>query len=229
MKGTFQEVPSCVFEKIDEETIRKIALAGRGAAGPSGLDSEDWRVLLAAKGFGTQGKKLRMAIAEAAKRLSREFVDPDGIEALLRCREVPLPKGENDVRPIGIGETLRRIIGKAVMTVVGADVQEACGALQVCAGVEAGCEAAIHMTRCMFQDEECEGVLLVDARNAFNSLNRRVALHNVGCMCPGFYPFLVNTYRRPVQLLVTGCGEVMWSEEGTTQGDPCGMAMYALG
>ena len=97
-----------------------------------------------------------------------------------------------------------------------------------CAGLEAGCEAAIHATRQMYQDGEGEA-LLVDAKNAFNSLNRRVALHNVGRICPVFYPFLVNCYRKPTKLHVSGCDEVMWSEEGTTQGDPCGMAMYAGG
>ena len=227
--GEFMQVPACIFEKMDEEMIRKIALSGRGAAGPSGLDSDDWRILLAAKGFGGEGQKLCGAVAETAKRLCREFVDPDAIEALLRGREVPLPKGVDDVRPIGIGEPLRRIIGKAVMKVVGDDVQEACGATQVCAGLEAGCEAAIHVTREMYLDPDCEAALLVDAKNAFNCLNRKVALHNIGRLCPSFFPFLVNSYRRPVRLHVTGCEETMLSEEGTTQGDPCGMAMYAIG
>ena len=227
--GEYKEVPGCIFEKIDAEMIRKIALNGRGGAGPSGLDSEDWRVLLAARSFGEEGKKLGARWLRLRRDYVSEFVDPNAVEALWRCREVPLPKSVDDVRPIGIGEIMRRIVGKAVMKVVGDDVQEVCGATQVCAGLEAGCEAAIHATREMFLDPECEAVLLVDAKNAFNALNRKVALHNIGRLCPSFYPFLVNTYRRPVRLHVTGCEESMWSEEGTTQGDPCGMAMYAIG
>ena len=44
---------------------------------------------------------------------------------------------------------------------------------------EGGCEAAVHAVRLMFEDENCQAVLLVDASNAFNALNRKAALHNV--------------------------------------------------
>ena len=44
--------------------------------------------------------------------------------------------------------------------------------MQICAGQIAGVEAAIHFMREAFSSEDCEAVLLVDASNAFNSLNR---------------------------------------------------------
>ena len=40
-----------------------------------------------------------------------------------------------------------------------------------------------------------KGCLLVDASNAFNSLNRRAALHNVSVLCPPLSPVVINTYR----------------------------------
>ena len=52
----------------------------------------------------------------------------------------------------GIGEVPRRIIAKAVLHLVDLDVREACGALQVCAGCEGGCEAAVHAVRRLFHD-----------------------------------------------------------------------------
>jgi hypothetical protein len=67
---------------------------------------------------------------------------------------------------------------------------------------------------------------LVDATNAFNSLNRQVALWNVLHLCPSIAPAIVNTYRANPQLFVDG--EVIYSREGTTQGDPLAMAMYAI-
>ena len=81
--------------------------------------------------------------------------------------------------------------------------------------------------RKLFQHPETEGVLLVDVSNAFNSLNRRPALHNVSSLCPPLMHILTNTYRVPVRMIIAGSGEIS-STEGTTQGDPLAMAMYAL-
>ena len=61
----------------------------------------------------------------------------------------------------------------------------------------------------------------------FNSLNRRAALHDISSLCPPLMHILPNTYRVPVQMIIAGSGEIS-STEGTTQGDPLAMAMYAL-
>ena len=97
----------------------------------------------------------------------------------------------------------------------------------MCAGHKAGAEAAIHAMQSIFLEENSQGVLLIDASNAFNSLNRRVALHNVQILCPRASTILINTYRCPSRLLITGGGE-MQSQEGTTQGDPLAMPFYAV-
>ena len=70
-------------------------------------------------------------------------------------------------------------------------------------------------------------VLLIDADNAFNSMNRMVALHNVRIICPAISIYLRITYRTQSKLFVAG-GIVMFSKEGTTQGDPMAMPWYAL-
>jgi hypothetical protein len=88
------------------------------------------------------------------------------------------------VRPIGIGEVIRHIIGKVILTVVSDDIQMSAGSQQLCAGQKAGCEAAVHAMRNVFEDPATEGVLLVDASNAFNNLNCEVALHNILLRCP---------------------------------------------
>ena len=90
-----------------------------------------------------------------------------------------------------------------------------------------GCEAAVHAMRSIFQASETEAVLVVDASNVFNSINRKAALHNVCIICPSLAQTLINTYRATVRLFVTGSDEIA-STEGTTQGDPLAMAMYAL-
>ena len=63
--------------------------------------------------------------------------------------------------------------------------------------------------------------------NAFNCLNWEAALHNIRHLCPSFSTILINTYRSPTELFVDG--STILSQEGTTQGDPLAMPMYALG
>ena len=88
------------------------------------------------------------------------------------------------IRPIGIGEVHRRIIAKSVSEVLRHNIQKATGTLQTCFGIEAGIECAIHAMRETFEMETSEGMLLVDATNAFNNLNREAVLHNVRQVCP---------------------------------------------
>ena len=71
----------------------------------------------------------------------------------------------------------------------------------------------------------------MDAENAFNNLNRKVALQNIKQLCPPFYQYLHNTYQTPAKLVIQGDNnhEVILSEEGWTQGDVSAMGLYGLG
>ena len=90
----------------------------------------------------------------------------------------------------------------------------------------AGCEAAIHAMRWNFVDEDTKGVMLVDAFNAFNSLNRHVVLLNMFQLCPPLANILTNTYHSAYSLFIAGTP--LLSQESTTQGDPQVMPMYAI-
>ena len=81
---------------------------------------------------------------------------------ILASRLIPLDKNPG-VRPIGIGEILRRIIGKCVTWNIKKDIESSAGGLQTCAGHKAGIEAAIHAIHDIYKGDECEGLLLVDA------------------------------------------------------------------
>ena len=115
---------------------------------------------------------------------------------------------------------LRRIVGKVVMNEIKSDVLEAAGNLQLCAGQFGGCEAAVHATTEIFQDDETQAVLLVDASNAFNRINRSVMLHNIGILCPSLAKFAENCYTQKIRLFVIG-GRELSSTEGTTRGPDC--------
>ena len=63
-----------------------------------------------------------------------QYIDPATIEPFMASCLIPLDKGEGMVRPIGVGEVLRRVLAKCVMNVAKEDVAEASGSLQLCAG-----------------------------------------------------------------------------------------------
>ena len=219
--GDFHPV---LFDSITAEAIRRSALRTEGSAGPSGMDALCWRRLCTA--FGEKSNRLCSAIAAFAKRICATYVDPSSLKAYTSCRLVPLDKCPG-VCPVGIGEVVRRIVGKAVMKVVKRDLQQAIGSIQLCAGQDAGCEAAVHAMEQLFTADDTEAMILVDATNAFNRLNRRVTLLNCNKICPAMAHILINTYRNNSHLFVDG--QCLLSEEGTTQGDPLAMAMYAIG
>ena len=93
--------------------------------------------------------------------------------------------------------------------------------------MKGGTEAAIHAMKDLYERECTDAVILVDAENAPNKLNRKVALHNIQYLCPNFATVLINTYRLPSRLFITGGGEIA-STEGTTQGDTLAMQFYGL-
>ena len=113
------------------------------------------------------------------------------------------------------------------MRVIEHDVLLCTAPLQLCVGVPSACEAVIHTMDRLFRRPSIQGILLIDASNAFNALNRSAALHNVPRLCPAMAQVFTNTYTKPIRLFVPGCGEIL-SQEGTCQGDPLAMAVYAV-
>ena len=225
LKGPCPQVNSVIFEAVSGVEIRKASRSGKGAAGVSGGDAAHWQRML--HSFGDRSVRCCDAMASFAKRLCAEYMDPDVLEAFLANRLLPLGKEDNGVRPIGIGEIFRRIIGKAINKVLKKKVMKATGTYNMCAGQAAGIEAIIHHMIDLFGGEEVEGLLMIDADNAFNRLNRTVAMLNIRYTCPAYAKVLINCYRAATRLFVEG-GTELESQEGTTQGCPFAMLMYAI-
>ena len=196
----------------------------RGGSGPSGLDADGWKRILLSKSFGESSSDLCQTLAKVTKKLCTEELSTS-LEGFLACRLIPRNKNPG-LRPIGVGEVLRRIKGKVIVSVVRNDIISSIGSLQVCAAHEVGCEAAIHAMHTIFEDEKTEAVLLVDAANAFNSVNCQVFLHKSCIICPPIATYVRNCYTLPSRLFIIGGTEIS-STEGTTQRDPIAMSIYA--
>lgn len=108
-----------------------------------------------------------------ARRLCSRYCDPGLLVPLLACRSIAIDKNPG-VRPIGVGEVVHKVIAKAAIRVAKPYPLDTVGSKQLYIGQVGGEEAAIHSVRSMLKDDEA--VILVDASNAFNALNRGVAL-----------------------------------------------------
>ena len=106
--GPMNKIQSCYFDEINEMMIIKDASLTKGSSDLSHVDAGHFRQMLLSKKFKTEGKNLREQIALLSRNLASKFVDPFSIEALTTCRLIPLNKNPR-VRPIGIGEVLRRV------------------------------------------------------------------------------------------------------------------------
>ena len=132
LEGEIPEVHPVIFEMIDEEMVKQAAIKTKDGSGPSGMDADGWRRIMASNHYGTVSSDLRKAFAEMIKKLCTYKEDHNNgctsVEAFLACRLIPLDKNPG-LRPIGVGEVLRRIAGKVVIKVVKEDVRKAAGGL----------------------------------------------------------------------------------------------------
>ena len=226
-EGPTQPLLPVKFDNLTGTTVYKCAKGLRGSGGPSGLDSTGIHRLLCSRKFKKASPALCTALAKVARTLATERVDVRSLDVFCASRLIPLCKTGGGTRPIGIGECFRRVISKAVVQTIKLDIKEAAGKVQLSAGQIGGVEAAVHALNSHFQSDNCDGVLLLDAQNAFNNMNRRLALKNMSFYCPDLSTFLQNVYGKS-RLLFAG-EHTFFSAEGATQGDPCAMDFYSIG
>ena len=79
------------------------------------MDAYAWHRLCSS--FGSASVVLCNSLAAAAHRLCVQDVDSAELMTFVACKLIPLDK-KSGVRPIGVGDVPRRIIAKAIMSLV---------------------------------------------------------------------------------------------------------------
>ena len=114
--------------------------------------------------------------------------------ALMSGRVIVLDK-QPRLRPVGVGETWRRLMTRCLLWVVGLEAKAACRTTHLVGGVEAGIEGAIHSMCFLWEEhaqEEGWGFLFIDARNALNEENWTAMLWAVWNEWPSGAQFIFN-------------------------------------
>src|SRR5436190_11021138 len=117
------ELPYLQQITITNKVVERVARKLHGGGGPGGSNSEQWSDFLLR--YGKKSYSLRDAVAALANELCNNEVEWKRIHALMSCRLIALDKCPG-VRPIGIGESLRRILSKCVLEITRNEVTEAC-------------------------------------------------------------------------------------------------------
>ena len=106
--GPVEDVPAILYQQINGEMVREVALRTKGSCGTSCVDSNGFKRMLACKSFKKSSMNLCDSLATLGRRLCTEFVDPLTIELILASRLIPLDKGNGDVTPICVS-SMRRL------------------------------------------------------------------------------------------------------------------------
>ena len=224
---TYEATPQAIPLEITAEVVEAVASKLSGAAGRGGTDAvalQNWLLR-----FGSESEQLRLEMSAWASWLANSNPPYASYRALMACRLVALDK-QPGVRPVGIGEVYRRLWAKTVIAAVGSQATAACGNFNLCAGLPAGIEGAVHAVReartadlphppltapqeptddagLFTQPQEPipddpNAALLVDASNGFNELGRKGALWTVRHLWTGGARFAFNCYRHSAQLIL---------------------------
>ena len=100
--------------------IHAAALRTSGAASPSGVDAHSWRRFCTS--FHSALTELCVAISLFAKRICATYVSPEILSPFVACRLIALDKNPG-VRPIGVCEVVRRIVAKAILSIIREDIK----------------------------------------------------------------------------------------------------------
>ena len=131
-----------------------------------------------------------------------------------------LVKAGGGLRPIAIGETIRRLVSKCCCEATTEDAKVVFGPLQVGEATQGGAEASVHAVRRLaaeFGDDPGKIMLKVDFSNAFNMVDRTEMLAQVYEKLPSLYKWVEYCYSDPAYLF-------FWElcAAGVQQGDPLG-------
>ncbi|GAU95300.1 hypothetical protein RvY_06942-2 [Ramazzottius varieornatus] len=172
-----------------------------------------------------------VALAEAVAKLITLMLlgrIPDATCGVLyRASLTAVKKKDGGLRPIAVGNTLRRLAGKIVVKRVGRVLEEQVRPEQVGCGTRGGAEAAVHAVRCFREGrDESQVQLKLDLKNAFNTIHRFVLLRVVRDSLPKYLPFAWQSYRYPSKLLFGQ--HTLESARGVQQGDPLGPLLFCV-
>ena len=134
---------------------------------------------------------------------------------VMLCKPDPSQKDGWGVRPVAVGETLRRIVGKALLASSRTKQQiESLQPLQVGVGLRNATEAVAMGVQGVVDSRASMAhwvILKVDMTNDFNTISRETVLHEMQARCPSLFNYLRFCYQLHAPLFLRGTNPVLAS------------------
>ncbi len=137
----YEYIPQPLAIQINEEDVKTMASNLHGSGGPTSLDSSLLSDLLLR--YGTSSTLFRYEMAQWTEWLANDSPPWAAYRATMATRAVAFNKFPG-VRPLSIGESYRRLWARLIISQTRDQAKAACNTTELCAGLEAGIDGAIH-------------------------------------------------------------------------------------
>ena len=213
--------------KLLKNVLRR--MDDHSAAGPDGMPVPHLKLLVRPRTGETTDDSGLAALhgfvcLMAEGELSAEAANFHAWATLLACTK---PNGK--YRSIAIGTTIRRLVSCCLMKLALPGTRDYFAPHQIANGVPAGTEVAIHALRetlGKYGWDPGRVAIFIDARNAFNEIDRQRILDEVIIHAPGIARYVHMVYGSAPWLIAGG--RMIQSLQGTQQGDLLGMFLFSL-
>ena len=221
----FEDPAAVPWDDILRDSIRRFSRASAG--GPSGLRPCHLQDATRRAGMGAP---LLAGLSRLCRAWLQGLLPVHHSPAWCGANLIPLAKKGGGTRPVAVGDTLRRLVGKVLLATPTAKRQvDGLRPTQVGVGVPNAAESVAMGVEALSRtlQERSDWVCLqVDFRNAFNLVNREVLLREAAVRVPCAFNYLKFAYGAPAPLFV-GDTQLL-SSLGTHQGCPLGPLGFSL-
>ena len=185
--------------QLTEEQVRKAILSfPGGSAGGCDLLLPQHLKDLIYKSSGDSGIQLLSSITRLSNKMLRGGVPKDILPVLYGASLIAFSKPNGGVRPIAIGNTLRRLVAKAAAFSVKAELKPKLFPHQLGVSISGGAEAIVHSGRSFcnskISSSEPTAFLKIDFENAFNTMRRDAFLCSIRKDLSCLFPFIYQCY-----------------------------------
>ena len=153
-----------------------------------------------------------------------------GNRALAASQLIALAKGNGDVRPIAVDESLRRLCARSVCLREKSSMTDFLSPVQYGVATQGGLEQVVHQVQAGLEAHNNWCLFKCDLSNAFNSVARTTIFEELSCNFPSLLPFTTLLYGQSSPLIyrTDDSSTVLSSREGVHQGDPLGPFYFCL-